>query len=747
MFIIRQGVSLLGSYMKFGKQLFWGRGDAFSPLYMVRWALFVTLLIDVWIFRHFMELPSIFYMGALFLLFIMWLFLYGEKKVTIFYYVIGVFALGIFVFLRGEALVDEYNALFRDWGEGLAVATGRVNSYPKEGANHLEDEFILSVYSVRYEDGISYPKQVQILVHVPKAADIIYGDEVTVKGRIKPYSSLRPYRMQNAALLRVEHQLTGVMHRGEIVRQELPTKWYYQRWIGICKKFLIQSVSNHTPKAGREILLSLLFGRSSTMSEAHREVWVRTGLVHLLTISGTHISLVMGSLYCILNMFSLSNFYKTFFAIVGTFFYVCLVGVSIPVLRAFGMGIFTMYGVLYDRNKEAIHGLFLIMLVFLWYNPLLIGDISFWLSNGASFGILVFYRYGYQRWTWIQPKLLRSLVSLTISAQICIWPIQIFYFGEISIVSIFTNVLLDPILEMELIALLYTLLLYAVLYGVWHTWQASFLLSWGSTLFQSALCILAAIASLVWRCMVWISSKAWITWVSPRWTLWENAIYFLWVLLLYCIYEYWCSWRTSLKIFALFSGAVWGSSLFIPTPYPRIALFSQIGERGVLYQVEAHRGYYLYEEMQSYKKASQKREHRMEDICKRRRELWLRKYMLLKDVKCIPASSMRQSRNKALEDDGIHICPLKSSKTISFWIEKGNTIFLVNNGQIEEKSLKFKKKAANFYWCTWHNTLPKKEKMWQAVYYMPPLFTKLRLDHECENMYYVGEDRIEAIDL
>ena len=131
--------------------------------------------------------------------------------------------------------------------------------------------------------------------------------------------------------------------------------------------------------------------------------------------------------------------------IVSVLMYCLMTGLGASVIRATAMLVFVLVGKLIDRDAQSISLLSFVALLMLIYNPLFINDVGFQLSFIVTFGILV-----------MSPILLRvkngfwnsilSAIFIPIIAQLWVIPIQIFYFNNISLYSVFANIMSVPIL-------------------------------------------------------------------------------------------------------------------------------------------------------------------------------------------------------------------------------------------------------------------------------------------------------------
>ena len=132
--------------------------------------------------------------------------------------------------------------------------------------------------------------------------------------------------------------------------------------------------------------------------------------------------------------------------IVMVIVYSLMTGLGASVVRATFMLVFVLIGKLIDRDAHSISLLAFVAFLMLLYNPMYINDVGFQLSFIVTFGLLImtpFLMRGKNKFVnWVI-----GTVSIPIIAQLWVMPIQIFYFNNISLYSVFANIMSVPILS------------------------------------------------------------------------------------------------------------------------------------------------------------------------------------------------------------------------------------------------------------------------------------------------------------
>ncbi len=232
------------------------------------------------------------------------------------------------------------------------------------------------------------------------------------------------------------------------------------------------------------LLMTLLFG--GHYDEIAADVvksFTDTGIIHILSVSGSHISLLFGFLYMLGRWMRIPPKWVFPGAVVFVLFYAGLAGFVPPVVRSVIMGILSAGGTVLRRDKEAVNLLGAAVTGMLLWDPLYICDISFQLSVGASAGILLFTRPALD---WMKactplPKRVREGTAITFSAQVLLIPVILYNFHSIPFYAAAANLLVTPMLECVIImGLAASLLIWIVPFLGGAVLTAADVLLWGA---------------------------------------------------------------------------------------------------------------------------------------------------------------------------------------------------------------------------------------------------------------------------
>ncbi len=220
-----------------------------------------------------------------------------------------------------------------------------------------------------------------------------------------------------------------------------------------CRDFLSAFLDRSFSTDAAALLRAMLLGDRTGLSPQTSLSFYRTGITHLLALSGTHITMLTAAILRILTLLRVPNRPRIVITIVFVILYSMLVGMPLSILRASCMAIVLLLGMLIRRERDALTSLSFAILVILLFSPRAILDVGFWMSATATLGILIAFEYKIgviQKEGWyfrILNIFLASLV-MTLSASLFTLPITAFIFGELSLLSLPANLIFPSLMNL-----------------------------------------------------------------------------------------------------------------------------------------------------------------------------------------------------------------------------------------------------------------------------------------------------------
>lgn len=290
-----------------------------------------------------------------------------------------------------------------------------------------------------------------------------YGDTITFTAKIaEPHNYNNPGAYDFAAALKRQ----GITARATIIGARLAiTEKGDDNWRDYITalrgnfKAAMQAVMSPEQAA---ILFGTLFGGYDDIPKTVVKDFATTGIVHILSVSGTHIALVAGVMLWLGQAVGAGRVTTAVAAGSAVLFYGLLAGFTPPVLRSAAMGIISLAAVALGREKDARTALAVSAFAMLVFTPGLLYDLSFQLSFAATAGLVLLYPSILKRLGTKLPVWLAAGLAVTLAAQLSVLPILSWYFNSLSLSSFAANIVLVPAFEAVVVAGLAGTLLAAV---------------------------------------------------------------------------------------------------------------------------------------------------------------------------------------------------------------------------------------------------------------------------------------------
>ncbi|WP_205470915.1 ComEC/Rec2 family competence protein [Nocardioides sp. SYSU D00038] len=220
-----------------------------------------------------------------------------------------------------------------------------------------------------------------------------------------------------------------------------PDPWW--RAAGALRASIRDAVA-HRPDDQRALVPALVDGDDSRVDDRLEEEFRTTGLTHLLAVSGTNLTLVVGFLLVLARWVGVRGRWLTLVGAVGVLGFVLLARTEPSVLRAAVMGSIALVALGTHGRQRALRGLGGAVVVLLWVEPTLAAAPGFALSVLATAGILVLgpgLRDALARWL---PRWAAEAVVVPLAAQLACTPLVAGLSGEVSLVAVVANLLAAP---------------------------------------------------------------------------------------------------------------------------------------------------------------------------------------------------------------------------------------------------------------------------------------------------------------
>ena len=189
------------------------------------------------------------------------------------------------------------------------------------------------------------------------------------------------------------------------------------------------------------LFTGLVIGDDTRQSETMIDAFRKSGLAHLVAVSGQNVSFVLAALSPLLSR--LKNRLRIIATLGVLAWFVLITRVEPSVVRAATMAGLAYLSVAFGRPTRTMRLIALTVLLAVIVDPLLAWSVGFFMSVGATCGLCI----GAAPLAKLvsRPKWLAQLIGATVAAQLGVMPVVILIFGVPSVTGIIANVLAVPI--------------------------------------------------------------------------------------------------------------------------------------------------------------------------------------------------------------------------------------------------------------------------------------------------------------
>jgi len=194
-------------------------------------------------------------------------------------------------------------------------------------------------------------------------------------------------------------------------------------------------------------LRGILLADRSEINYNEKQDFINSGVIHILAVSGLHVGYILLIFTFIFGRFNV--YIKSVLTIIGLILFLLITGVPPSAFRATVMAIVLISAFLMNRATNLLNSVAIAALIILIINPAELFNAGFQLSFSAVISIALIYPVFREKIEEknFQNRLLRGLLlflGVSLAAQIGTLPVTIYYFGKISLVALFTNLLVIP---------------------------------------------------------------------------------------------------------------------------------------------------------------------------------------------------------------------------------------------------------------------------------------------------------------
>ena len=267
-----------------------------------------------------------------------------------------------------------------------ATVVGRVSS--KEFRRDFQGRILPVIYIVPTKQENKHSKLIQCYLESGDYGLPAIGQYVEISGKVRAFQApTNPGEFDSRlyySTLKISYRLTGAK-----VNRAGGSQNRYREALFETRCFLENSLDKVLSEQDSAIMKAMLLGDKAYMDEETRDMYRNNGIMHILAVSGLHISLIGMGLYELLKRLRLNKVITALFPIAFMYSYGIMCGMGTSSFRAICMFALRLFAPVVGRTYDVLTALSLAEILLLLDQPLYMYNSGFLFSFGAVMGMTV----------------------------------------------------------------------------------------------------------------------------------------------------------------------------------------------------------------------------------------------------------------------------------------------------------------------------------------------------------------------
>ncbi|MFH1710472.1 MAG: DNA internalization-related competence protein ComEC/Rec2 [bacterium] len=398
----------------------------------------------------FLFIPIQYLLFALVLSVLASLFLLKSGQRPVYLIFLLIFILGIFARQYSSAVPANDVSHFAD--DRYARITGSVADEPLRSEGYCR--FILKAKKIAIR-GRSSGTSGYVGVIVKNSSQTIgYGNRISVHGKLSKIVSTSNPGVASFGDLMARRKINCQMFANDTGIEVIagstgnPIKFVSM----IIKNRLISVIQNTMNEPYSSLLGSIVFGsQASPLPDELQDKYRTAGVIHLLVVSGTQVSIILTAVLTVCRALGLSRSLRLMIVTLANLMFTVMTGAGPSIVRAAVMCEVALIADAFERETDFYNSLSISALVLLVLNPLSLFDVGFQLSFLATWALFYIAPAVGDRIKEKLPQFFANTIAISVAPTIATAPVIFYNFGQVSFVSIISNLLIIPWIEITVI--------------------------------------------------------------------------------------------------------------------------------------------------------------------------------------------------------------------------------------------------------------------------------------------------------
>ncbi len=448
--------------------------------------------------------------------------------------------IALFYIIGAVYYLYSYNrnlAKYEEFVGKNVVIKGYVDSTPEIRDSTIR--YIIKTEEIWPKEDLGQKKKVRgkVLLSMQKSNDIQlfeYGREIKVSGKINiPKGKTNPRGFDYRKYL--NHSGVSatifVVDRNIHLQDSVKGNIFVKAGLSIRER-IVNVINQSLPPQQAGLLNGMLIGYREGLTDEVEDVFSRSGLTHLMAVSGANVAFIMLPLIFAFKKLRLRQDVYNIIIIGILVMFTFITGFEPSVLRAVIMAIVILVGQILKRETEIFTSIAFAAILLLLCNPGSLFNIGFQLSFAATISLVLFYPNLKNMLNFsFLPEFITDVLGSTLAAQIGVLPVTVFYFNKISLVSILSNLIVAPVVEFitimgSLMALLGQIhIIFSVLIGYCNNALLSFVLFVTKTTAELPYSVITVSTPSIALVIVYYIVILFLFWYKPKYKVKLNYKY------------------------------------------------------------------------------------------------------------------------------------------------------------------------------------------------------------------------------
>lgn len=338
-----------------------------------------------------------------------------------------------FPLIRGNPLPQEIQSWVEEHPE--STVCGEVERYTV--SEFSASVYLKNAYLIYRSEKVSIEN---VKVFLKEEEQVPVGTVILLSGNLERVPEIRnPGEFDSRQYYACEH-IYYFLKKGKILKKSDDYSRYGQFLADLRERLaeaLKQTAGNAAP-----VFQAMVLGDKGNLTEEIKLRYQMAGIVHIMAISGLHISILGVGLYQVLMRTGMGIWPSGILALAVMLQYGMMTGGSVSTMRAVCMFLISVGAKIAGRIYDMMTALAAAAMLILLEAPAYLYSSGFLLSFGAVLGIGIA-APSMLHLTGAKTKAGKGLVS-SLAVQMVTLPVSLYFFGEVSLAGVFLNLAVLP---------------------------------------------------------------------------------------------------------------------------------------------------------------------------------------------------------------------------------------------------------------------------------------------------------------